>query len=248
MMDLPLPHYLHFDILTILLVSILVYMKSVVRIAKASVTFCTLFQRLFVNRDYVFIRRYLIDHETNTLYIMNKTIEHGKFPKYPEKYRVEDYWSVMVIRPYTDMSKPGIEFSLTYFDNPGVNIPASVTNWVAMRAMPDFLDRLRKATVEYRQYCVQEGTSEACLKIAKEEKEAEEKRQRDKLDYCSFEKTGKNAINVNDNIQNIIDSTRFRIDLTEEGGKKVDSLTSAEVTSKSSKSFWKYFHPMYYFH
>lgn len=38
----------------------------------------------------------------------------------------------MVIKPYTDFDKPGIEFGLTYFDDPGVNIPSTVASWVAM--------------------------------------------------------------------------------------------------------------------
>lgn len=37
----------------------------------------------------------------------------------------------MVIKPYTDFDKPGIEFGLTYFDDPGVNIPSAVTSWVS---------------------------------------------------------------------------------------------------------------------
>lgn len=38
----------------------------------------------------------------------------------------------MVIKPYTKFDEPGIEFGLTYFDDPGVNIPSAVTSWVAM--------------------------------------------------------------------------------------------------------------------
>lgn len=206
-----------------------------------------------MNRDYVFVRRYLVDKESNTLYIMSKSTEHPKYPKYPEKYRIEDYWSIMVIRPYTDINKPGIEFSLTYFDNPGVNIPSSVTNWVAKSVMPDFLDRLRKAAIEYRQYCVKEGVSESCQRIAAEEKAAAEKREREKLDYCNFDK---DSINAKDSIQNAVES-RFHIEIkTIESieTKSVDNTASTEIVMaspsaiSSSKGFWKYFHPMYYFH
>nr|CAD7202155.1 unnamed protein product [Timema douglasi] len=45
--------------------------------------------------------------------------------------------------------KPGIEFSLTYFDNAGVSIPSSVTAWVAMSGLPDFMSRLRQAAREF---------------------------------------------------------------------------------------------------
>lgn len=46
--------------------------------------------------------------------------------------RVQSYWSYMVIKPCTSFNEPGIEFGLTYFDDPGVNIPSAVTAWVAM--------------------------------------------------------------------------------------------------------------------
>lgn len=186
---------------------------------------------------------------------MNKTTEHPKFPKYPEKFRVEEYWSIMVLRPYTEMDKIGLEFSLTYFDNPGVNIPSSVQNWIATRAMPDFLERLRKATVEYRQYCVKEGISDDCLKIAAEEKAANEQRERDKLDYCSFERESQraSAINLSREVQNMMENKKFYIELSD-GSKNVEAVASSDVatpstqTLSSSKSFWKYFHPLYYFH
>lgn len=41
----------------------------------------------------------------------------------------------MVIKPYTEFHEPGIEFGLTYFDDPGVNVPSAVTAWVALRGM-----------------------------------------------------------------------------------------------------------------
>lgn len=59
----------------------------------------------------------------------------------------------MVIRPTSKMDQPGIEFSLTYYDNPGVNIPSAITSWVAMAAMPEFLDKLRNAAKNYKIYC-----------------------------------------------------------------------------------------------
>lgn len=182
---------------------------------------------------------------------MNKTTEHPKFPKYPDKFRVEEYWSIMVLRPYTAMDKVGLEFSLTYFDNPGVNIPSSVQNWIATRAMPDFLGRLRKATVEYRQYCVKEGISDDCLKIAAEEKAANEQREKDKLDYCSFERDSQSEIDLSR--QSMMENKKFHIELSD-GSKNAETVASSNVaapstqTLSSSKSFWKYFHPLYYFH
>jgi hypothetical protein len=65
---------------------------------------------------------------------------------------VADYWSVMTIKPFRDFDKLGIEFSLTAFENPGLSLPASVTTWVAIRAMPEFMANLRRACLELRKW------------------------------------------------------------------------------------------------
>lgn len=110
-------------------------------------------QRFFANRDYVFNRRYLIEESKNLLFLFNKSTEHPNVPAQNGKYRITDYFSCMVIRPTSKMDEPGIEFSLTYYDNPGVNIPSAITSWVAMAAMPDFLQKLRIAAKNYKDYC-----------------------------------------------------------------------------------------------
>lgn len=58
----------------------------------------------------------------------------------------------MVIRPYTELHQPGIEFGLTYFDDPGVNVPSTITSWVTMTGLPDFLLRMRHASKNYQNY------------------------------------------------------------------------------------------------
>ena len=50
----------------------------------------------------------------------------------------------MVIKPYTDIHQPGIEFGLTYFDDPGVNIPSAITSWVAMSGMSCSCSKIKK--------------------------------------------------------------------------------------------------------
>ncbi|KAG8240742.1 StAR- lipid transfer protein 7, mitochondrial [Homalodisca vitripennis] len=91
-----------------------------------------LFQKLFSNRDYVFKRRYRIDKKRNLIYLVNRITEHPSCPVVPSKQRVSEYWSYMIIKPQTTFDKPGIEFSLTYFDNPGLNVPSSLTFWVTV--------------------------------------------------------------------------------------------------------------------
>ena len=44
--------------------------------------------------------------------------------------KVSDYFSDMVIQAHSTVDKPGMNFELTYFDNPKSNLPSSCVNWV----------------------------------------------------------------------------------------------------------------------
>lgn len=81
---------------------------------------------------------------------MNRSTNHPSCPTKPNNQRVVDYWSYMVIRPTSNSFKsPGVEYTLTYFDNPGIVLPSKITSWVAHKQMPDFLNKLYLATLEY---------------------------------------------------------------------------------------------------
>lgn len=217
--------------------------------------------RLFVNRDYVFNRRYKVFNENNTIIIINKTTDYPKFPKYPDKYRVEEYWSCMVIKPYKEMDKLGIEFSLTYFDNPGVNIPSSVTTWVARSAMPDYLSKLRFASKNYKQYCLQKGVSKACELYRKEDRERREEEEKNKLEYCSNDRLGLAIQDFLEEFHRKAQEKFFRkSEIANPGAierKSERSPASEEIqqqtsvnnanTKQKQSTFWKYLHPMYYF-
>lgn len=97
---------------------------------------------------------------------------HPSRPKKPNNQRVSDYWSVMVIRPTSNSFKTaGVEYALTYFDNPGIVMPAAVTSWVAQKQMPEFLNKMHLATIEYaemrrnREQYEQKTVSESILSI-----------------------------------------------------------------------------------
>lgn len=81
--------------------------------------------------------------------IVSKSIQHPCCPIVPTNHRVHEYWSYMIIKPTESFKKPGLEYVLTYFDNPGVVLPPAITAWVAQKQMPDFLNKLYCATVEY---------------------------------------------------------------------------------------------------
>lgn len=39
---------------------------------------------------------------------------------------------------------------MTYFDDPGANLPSSLQAWVAGQGMPEFLGKMRKAAAVYK--------------------------------------------------------------------------------------------------
>lgn len=115
-----------------------------------------LWPKLFSNRDYVFARKCFIDRKRNLILICCKSVDHPKCPVNPHLQRVSDYWSFMVIKPTTDFKEKGFEFSLTYFDNPGIKIPKYITNYVSQRQLPEFINQLYNATVQYAEKKLQQ--------------------------------------------------------------------------------------------
>jgi StAR-related lipid transfer protein 7, mitochondrial len=82
--------------------------------------------KLFANRDYVFVRRYFVDRPRKLIVIVNKNsvCQHPNCPIKIKNQRVNEYWSYIVIKSTSgSMDRPGLEFVLTYFDNPGLSIP-----------------------------------------------------------------------------------------------------------------------------
>lgn len=111
-----------------------------------------LFQKFFSNRDYVFSRRFFIDRNRKIIIIANKSVTHPDSPKKPSNQRVKEYWSYMTIRSTSNSFKsPGLEYVLTYFDNPGIVLPPAITSWVAQKQMPEFLNKLYQATLDFAQ-------------------------------------------------------------------------------------------------
>lgn len=57
------------------------------------------------NRDYVYKRRYIIDEERNVIVFVNQNTEHQSAPLKSGKQRVTEYWSIIVIKPLSDLEK-----------------------------------------------------------------------------------------------------------------------------------------------
>ncbi|KAK9881894.1 hypothetical protein WA026_018091 [Henosepilachna vigintioctopunctata] len=220
-----------------------------------------LWPMMFSNRDYVFLRRYLVDYNTKTILLANKSTTHPDYPDKSDKFRVKDYWSYMVIKPYTELNKNGIEFVLTYYDNPGVSIPSKVTTWVAMRALPDFLERLRDAAKKYKAYCKQQGVK--CICLLKENTFSEEDQSEDYLYYFLDSEEDLITDNTISEAQNNfqkryrsrkqpkppqpeVPSNKIR-DSSNESEEHGDSIPPATpIVERGTKSLWKYLLPSFY--
>lgn len=106
------------------------------------------FPSFFSNRDYLFKRRFHIDAESQEVTIMNEALEGDEvLPETKGVVRVSEYWSNTVIRPLEGISKPGMEYTLTYFDNPGTRLPQSVSNFIASTGFPNFLKQNHNAAL-----------------------------------------------------------------------------------------------------
>jgi len=106
--------------------------------------------RFFSNRDYCCYREHSVDDESGTMLVISKSTEHPACPSKRKVWRVKDYTSIMTIRPHTTSDKPGLEFCITGFENPGVQLPEAIITWVAIRGMPEFMMNLREACLKLR--------------------------------------------------------------------------------------------------
>ncbi|KAJ8703955.1 hypothetical protein PYW07_013249 [Mythimna separata] len=83
--------------------------------------------------------------------IISRSCEHPKVPETKHAIRVSEYWSHMVVKTLDGPDKMGMEFVLTYYDEPAVGgMPSTVAAWATGRAAPAYLQRMRKAACEYR--------------------------------------------------------------------------------------------------
>ncbi|XP_025990928.1 stAR-related lipid transfer protein 7, mitochondrial isoform X2 [Solenopsis invicta] len=193
--------------------------------------------KLFSNRDYVYQRRWIVDKEKGLVVIVSRVTEHPDVPERRGIYRVKTYWSYMVIKPYTDFHEPGIEFGLTYFDDPGVSVPSAVTAWVALRGLPDFLIRMRQASKDYQNYKLmkkntsdsnltlsEEGVSKEQIKVDVEDKlESDKKSMRDYKNQQDDSTNGTNKLDVT-HVQQETDLAEIENKDTTDASKKEQGL------------------------
>ncbi|KAK3611018.1 hypothetical protein CHS0354_024338 [Potamilus streckersoni] len=97
------------------------------------------------SRDYVYVRRYMVDTNRNIMVVMSRAIDHPKCPIDNMYVRVSMYQSMMVIRPHKSFDENGFDYVMTYCDDPQSAFPSVAYNWMAKKGVPDFVEKLHVA-------------------------------------------------------------------------------------------------------
>ncbi|XP_076020210.1 stAR-related lipid transfer protein 7, mitochondrial [Genypterus blacodes] len=99
------------------------------------------------SRDYVYVRRYDVDAESNLMVLISRAVQHPRVPETQDYVRVHSYQSKMVIRPHKSFDENGFDYLLTYSDDPQTVFPRYCVSWMVSSGMPDFLDKLHNAAL-----------------------------------------------------------------------------------------------------
>ncbi|KAG7282599.1 hypothetical protein CRUP_018718, partial [Coryphaenoides rupestris] len=102
------------------------------------------------SRDYVYVRRYHVDWDSNLMVLVSRAVSHPQIPETQDFVRVHSYQSRMVIRPHKSFDENGFDYLLTYSDDPQTVFPRYCVNWMVSSGMPDFLDKLHAAALRAR--------------------------------------------------------------------------------------------------
>ncbi|XP_076876452.1 stAR-related lipid transfer protein 7, mitochondrial [Brachyhypopomus gauderio] len=99
------------------------------------------------SRDYVYVRRYDVDTDNNLMVLVSRAVEHPSIPETQQFVRVHSYRSRMVIRPHKSFDENGLDYLLTYSDDPQTVFPRYCLSWMVSSGMPDFLEKLHTAAL-----------------------------------------------------------------------------------------------------
>ncbi|CAD5121746.1 DgyrCDS10223 [Dimorphilus gyrociliatus] len=101
-------------------------------------------------RDYLYIRKSVVDPHRKLMIMVSRATDHPKKPITDEYVRVSTYRSEMCIKPHTNFDDNGFDYILTYYDDPKGNFPSAAYRWMASKGVPDFVEKLHKAALTYQ--------------------------------------------------------------------------------------------------
>ncbi|KAL4232371.1 StAR-related lipid transfer protein 7 [Mactra antiquata] len=103
--------------------------------------------KVFYDRDYCYVRRVKIDKKTNIMTLSAKSIDHPHYPPSDNYVRVSDYTSQMSVRAHTTFDENGLDYVMSYCDNPQVSAPSWIINNLSQKQLPGFLEQLHQAAI-----------------------------------------------------------------------------------------------------
>jgi hypothetical protein len=112
-------------------------------------------------REYVYVRRYCADLNHNLLMLVSRSLPNIHLPDLPNTklkhtspnpnqhnyVRVTQYKSNIVIMPIHDFDKPGLIYVIQYYDVNKAKIPKIAYKWMAASGLPDYINKVHKATL-----------------------------------------------------------------------------------------------------
>lgn len=113
------------------------------------VRWVTRFPYPFSHREYVFVRRAVINDKDNTMVISSRAVEHPSCPTNSKYVRVSCYTSHMVIKPHKSYDDLGFDYLMTYCDDPQIVLPSSLSSWVLSQGIPEYIKKVHDACLNF---------------------------------------------------------------------------------------------------
>ncbi|XP_072027266.1 stAR-related lipid transfer protein 7, mitochondrial-like [Amphiura filiformis] len=117
------------------------------------------------SRDYVYTRRYQVDHKKKTMMLVSRAIDHPTRPASNKHVRVTTYFSQMVIKPHKSFDESGFDYVLTYHDDPQAMFPQCAVNWVTHKGCPDYVSKLHDAAKQLEE---SSSSGQICLPLGQQ--------------------------------------------------------------------------------
>lgn len=120
------------------------------------IRWCSKFPYPLYAREYVFVRRYCIELNEKLMILISRAVPEFDMSNFKlnnkdlQSVRVTQYKSNMIIIPHNDFDKPGLDYVMQYYDVNKANIPKMAYKWMASSGLPDYIDKLHKATLQLK--------------------------------------------------------------------------------------------------
>uniref|UniRef100_A0AC34QKJ2 START domain-containing protein n=1 Tax=Panagrolaimus sp. JU765 TaxID=591449 RepID=A0AC34QKJ2_9BILA len=102
-------------------------------------------------RVYIYVRRKIVDENNGRIVVCSRALDENAYPDDGKYVRVTWYRSSMSIQAHSTFDEDGLDYVLTYYDDPQSNIPSVAYNWIVNRGGPYFLKQVHEAAKKLEQ-------------------------------------------------------------------------------------------------